>query len=249
MTGAAGRAGGITGCGFRQRVPRRAGRGPAGGTGRPPGRDAGSGVPGRGGMGSRQPDAVPARRASAAGPGGMPGGRLRCHRAWHHDRRAVLAVLRPAHPGGHERRGDHLIAGAAAAAGPPARVRGSRVPADVAGRKAGAADRPVPGSFAPVPPGPRDDDGTVPGRPAGAAAARPGPVQRGGLRPARRKRARLLPHPLRAVAAGGHGLSRGRGAALAADRAGGFRGRPGEPAGIAAAGGDRGAVRDLAAHR
>src|SRR5258705_13533997 len=103
----------------------------------------------------------------------MPDGRLRCPRVWHQGRGAVLAVLRPAHPGGPERRGDHLIA-AAAAAGPPARMRGSRVPADVAGRKAGTADRPVPSSFAPVPPDPRDDDGTVPGRPAGAAAARPG---------------------------------------------------------------------------
>src|SRR5258708_21294458 len=106
----------------------------------------------------------------------MAGGGVRCQGAWEEGRRAVLAVLRPAHPGGHERWGDHLIAGAAAAAGPAARVRGSRVPADVAGRKAGAADRSVPGSFAPVPPGPRDDDGTVPGRPAGAAAPPPRPT-------------------------------------------------------------------------
>ena len=54
------------------------------------------------------------------------------------------------------------------------RVRGSRVPADVPGRTAGAEDRPVPGPFAPVPPGRGDDDGTVPGRSAGAAAARAG---------------------------------------------------------------------------
>ena len=61
--------------------------------------------------------------------------------------------------GGPERRGDHLVAGAAGAAVSPGRVRGSRVPADVAGRAAGAANRPVPGALAPVPPHPRDDDG------------------------------------------------------------------------------------------
>ena len=46
------------------------------------------------------------------------------------------------------------------------------------------------------------------------------PVPGGGVFPAGRKRARLLSHPLRAVAAGGHGRRGGRRAALAADPAG-----------------------------
>ena len=203
--------------------------GRARGTGRSPGRDAGPGVPGRGRMGSRQPGAVPARRASAAGPDGVPGGRLRGHRAWHQGRRVVLAVLRPAHPGGHERRGDHLVAASCRRCRTARRVRGSRVPADVAGRTAGAADRPVPGAFAPVPPGRRDDDGTVPGRPAGAAAARAGPVQVAAC--ARRAESEHGYCPTHYVRwrQRRHGRPRGRPAALAADRAGGLRG-PGRSA-------------------
>ena len=72
--------------------------GPAAAAGRP----AGSGVPRRGRLGSGEPGAVAAGRASAAGPGGVPGRRLR------HDARTGLGgvchrLLHPADRAGADR--------------------------------------------------------------------------------------------------------------------------------------------------
>ena len=157
------------------------------------------------GMGSDDSGAVAARPASAAGSHAVPGRRLPGHRAWHQDRRAVLALLRPADPGGDDRRADRLGGRVAGAGGPPARMLGARVPADVAGWTATAAERVVPGALPPVPPGRRGCrwSSSWPTRSCGRYP-RWG-LHGGGLRPTGRERTRLLPHPLRAVAHRGHG--------------------------------------------
>ena len=132
---------------------------------------------------------------------------------------------------------DRLGGPVAGAGGPPGRMRGSRLPADVAGWTIQAAERAGPRAFPPVAPHPGGADGAVPDRPEPGAVARVGPVRGGGLRPTGRKRSTLLPHPLRAVAHRGHRRPGDRPATLAVDLAGGDRSRAGQPARAGPAGG------------
>ncbi len=215
------------------------------------GRAAGPGLPRGGRLGSADPGAAPTRAAPAAGPLVVSGGRLRGHRPrrarW--PGRCVLAVPDPAERARAQRGPDRRPAMVAAVTGPPGRLRGPRVPADVAGRTTGAADRLVPSAFAAVPPDRGDDHGAFPGRSAAAAVARTGPLQRGVVQQERRERTRLLPHALRPVAQHGHHRPAGRRAPLAAHLSGCRRRRPDQPAGTSTAGGPRGAARTPAANR
>ena len=163
--------------GEARRVPTRAGRGVAAGPRGPAGRPARPGVPHRGRMGSGDPGAVAARPASAAGPHAVSGAGLPGHRARHQDRRVVLALLDPAVPGGYERRTDRLGGRVAGAGGPPGRMRGSRLPADVAGWTVQAAELGVPRAFPAVAPHPGGADGAVPDRPGPAPLPALGPCE------------------------------------------------------------------------
>ena len=163
-------------------------------------------------------------------------------------RRAVLPVLRPAGAGRLEpgRRSARRRRCRRCPAG--AWMPGSRVPADVAGRAAGAADRAVPGAFAAVPPDPRGRrwkqflaDPRVRPLPAlgpcrVAACSRRAESEHGYC-PTHYVRWRVRRHRC-----SGHWP-----AAMGAGRTGGLRARPGQPARPGTAGGGAGAVRDLAA--
>ena len=219
----------------------------AGRAGRPAGRPARSGVPRRGRVGSGEPGVVAAGRASAAGPHGVPGGRLPGHRARHQDRRVVLALLGPADRAGlsAEQIGSRSSCRRWRTARP---VRRSRLPADVAGGRPGsgpAVPARIPAGSAA---GPGDVDRAVPGRPAdrgrcprwGPAAWRPAPGEP--------KASTATAPPITSVAHRGHrrpGIDERH---WQPTQPAVVRGRAGEPARACRRWWSRGAVRPAAAH-
>ena len=91
-----------------------------------------------------------------------------------------------------------------------------------------------------------DVSGAVPGRSASPGVAAGGDLPGGGVHPDGRRRSRLLQYPLSALASGPAERPRPGSAVVAGQGVGCGRARAGEPAGAAAVGGCRGAVRDAA---